>query len=52
MRTPLQKEEQILLITHRSWLQMAVPAFAGDSRFGSLLLHWLYSMHWGWIAAL
>jgi uncharacterized membrane protein YdbT with pleckstrin-like domain len=50
MRTPLQKEEQVLLITHRSWLQMIVPALLVIVGF---VASWLigFIQYWGWIAA-
>ncbi len=50
MRTPLQKEEQILLITHRSWLQMAVPALL--LIVGLVASYFIgFIQYWGWIAA-
>ncbi|WP_315814314.1 PH domain-containing protein [Paraflavitalea speifideaquila] len=50
MRTPLQKEEKVLLITHRSWLQMIVPALLVIVGF---VASWLigFIQYWGWIAA-
>jgi uncharacterized membrane protein YdbT with pleckstrin-like domain len=50
MRTPLQKEEQILLITHRSWLQMTVPALL--LIVGLVASYFIgFIQYWGWIAA-
>lgn len=50
MRTPLQKEEQILLITHRSWLQMIVPALL--LLIGFVASYFIgFIEYWGWIAA-
>jgi len=50
MRTPLQKEEQILLITHRSWLQLAVPALLVIVGLVAAYFISLYTPNWGWIA--
>lgn len=51
MRTPLQKEEQILLITHRSWLQLAVPVLL--VLVGLVASYFIgFIEYWGWIAAL
>jgi membrane protein YdbS with pleckstrin-like domain len=49
MRTPLQKGEQILLVTHTSWVKLIVPVLIG-------LIGWVASifigfLEWGWIAA-
>jgi membrane protein YdbS with pleckstrin-like domain len=49
MRTPLQKGEQILLVTHTSWVKLVVPVLIG-------LIGWVASiligfLEWGWIAA-
>jgi uncharacterized membrane protein YdbT with pleckstrin-like domain len=50
MRTPLQKDEQILLITHRSWLQMIVPALL--LLVGFVAAYFIgFIEFWGWIAA-
>ena len=50
MRTPLQKDEQILLITHRSWLQMIVPALL--LLVGFVASYFIgFIQYWGWIAA-
>jgi uncharacterized membrane protein YdbT with pleckstrin-like domain len=50
MRTPLQKGEQILLVTHTSWVKLILPviiALAGWT--GAFLIGFL---DWGWVAAL
>jgi uncharacterized membrane protein YdbT with pleckstrin-like domain len=50
MRTPLQKGEQILLVTHTSWVKLIVPVLIA-------LAGWVASFfigfleNWGWIAA-
>lgn len=50
MRTPLQKEEQILLVTHRSWLQMVVPALL--MAIGFVASYFIgFIEYWGWLAA-
>jgi uncharacterized membrane protein YdbT with pleckstrin-like domain len=50
MRTPLQKGEEILLVTHHSWLKLVVPALiAVIGITASFLIGFL---DWGWIAAL
>jgi uncharacterized membrane protein YdbT with pleckstrin-like domain len=50
MRTPLQKDEQILLTTHRSWLQMIVPALL--LIVGLVASYFIgFIQYWGWIAA-
>jgi uncharacterized membrane protein YdbT with pleckstrin-like domain len=53
MRTPLQKGEKILLLTHSSWTSLIIPAFfallivvAG----GVLVYHFLWV--WGWLVSL
>lgn len=49
MRTPLQKGEQILLVTHHSWIKLIVPVFiALVGITASILIGFL---DWGWIAA-
>lgn len=50
MRTPLQKEEKILLITHRSWLQLIVPALLLVIGIVAAILIG-FIQYWGWIAA-
>lgn len=51
MRTPLQKGEEILLITHPSWLKLVVPALiAIIGIVASFFIGFLDN--WGWIAAL
>lgn len=50
MRTPLQKEEQILLVTHRSWLQLVVPVLL--ALIGFVASYFIgFIQYWGWIAA-
>lgn len=50
MRTPLQKEEKILLVTHRSWLQMIVPALI--MLIGFVASYFIgFIQYYGWIAA-
>lgn len=49
MRTPLQKGEQILLVTHTSWIKLIVPVlFALIGWVAAILIGFL---EWGWIAA-
>ena len=49
MRTPLQKGEEILLVTHHSWIKLILPAFiAAVGITASILIGFL---EWGWIAA-
>ena len=49
MRTPLQKDEQILLETHHSWLKLVVPFLIGI--IGLVAAFWIGFLDWGWIAA-
>lgn len=50
MRTPLQKDENILLVTHRSWLQLVLPAFL--VLVGFVASYFIgFVQYWGWIAA-
>jgi uncharacterized membrane protein YdbT with pleckstrin-like domain len=50
MRTPLQKGEEILLVTYHSWLKLVVPALlAVIGITASFLIGFL---DWGWIAAI
>lgn len=51
MRTPLQKDETILLVTHRSWLQLIVPALLLVIGIAASVLIG-FVQYWGWIAAL
>lgn len=51
MRTPLQKDENILLVTHRSWLQLIVPALLLVIGIAASVLIG-FVQYWGWIAAL
>ncbi len=51
MRTPLQKGEQILLVTHTSWVKLIVPVIIALAGWvGSFFIGFLD--HYGWIAAL
>ncbi len=50
MRTPLQKEEKVLLVTYRSWLQLAVPVLL--MVIGFVASYFIgFIEFWGWIAA-
>jgi uncharacterized membrane protein YdbT with pleckstrin-like domain len=49
MRTPLQKEEKILLITHTSWLSLVGPALVALA--GIIASYFIGFTEWGWIAA-
>ncbi|HTQ63285.1 MAG TPA: PH domain-containing protein [Puia sp.] len=50
MRTPLQKEEQILLITYSSWVTLIVPALI---LIVALVASYFigFTKNWGWIVA-
>jgi len=51
MRTPLQKDEQVLLVTHTTWLHMAWPLlFALAAIIGSFFIG--FFEHFGWVLAL
>jgi uncharacterized membrane protein YdbT with pleckstrin-like domain len=51
MRTPLQKSEQILLVTHTSWVKLIVPVIIALAGWvGSFFIGFLDNR--GWIAAL
>ncbi|MFT3934662.1 MAG: PH domain-containing protein [Chitinophagaceae bacterium] len=51
MRTPLQKDENILLVTYTSWLSMVWPAlFALAAVVGSFFIG--FFVHYGWVLAL
>jgi uncharacterized membrane protein YdbT with pleckstrin-like domain len=50
MRTPLQKGEEILLVTHHTWLKLVVPALAAI--IGIVASFFIGFLDWGWIAAL
>lgn len=48
MRTPLQKGEQVLLVTHPSWIKLIVPAIIGIA--GWVAAYFIGFLEWGWIA--
>ena len=50
MRTPLQKGEKILLVTHTSWVKLFVPVFIAV--VGWVASFFIGFLEWGWIAAL
>lgn len=51
MRTPLQKNEKILLVTYTSWISMVWPAlFAIAALVGSYFMG--FTEHYGWAVAL
>lgn len=49
MRTPLQKGEEILLVTHPSWIKLVVPAFF--ALIAIVASFFIGFANWGWIAA-
>ncbi|MEP6750229.1 MAG: PH domain-containing protein [Bacteroidota bacterium] len=50
MRTPLQKDEKVLLVTHTSWTSMILPAFIMLAAIvGSFFIG--FFIHYGWILA-
>lgn len=49
MRTPLQKGEQILLVTHTSWIKLILPVLIGVIGWVAAVL--IGFLEWGWIAA-
>jgi uncharacterized membrane protein YdbT with pleckstrin-like domain len=51
MRTPLQKDEKVLLVTYTSWTSMIIPAIIALAAIvGSFFIGFL--VHYGWILAL
>jgi uncharacterized membrane protein YdbT with pleckstrin-like domain len=51
MRTPLQKGEKILLVTHSSWVSLVAPFLVAI--IGLVASYFIgFSNHWGWVAAL
>jgi uncharacterized membrane protein YdbT with pleckstrin-like domain len=50
MRTPLQKGEQILLVTHISWIKLIVPVLI--FLIGWVAAYFIGFLEWGWTAAL
>ncbi|HEY4112110.1 PH domain-containing protein [Puia sp.] len=52
MRTPLQKEEKILLVTHKSWTTLVMPVFVALLGIAvALLIVIKADSAWGWLAA-
>jgi len=50
LRTPLQKGEEILLVTYSSWIALIVPALVAI--IGIVASYYIgFSTHYGWIAA-
>ena len=51
MRTPLQKGEKIILVTHRSWTSLILPFFLALA--GIVASYFIgFIVHYGWIVAL
>ncbi|OQP59742.1 hypothetical protein A3860_36295 [Niastella vici] len=50
MRTPLQKGEQILLVTHTSWVKLIMPVLIALAGWVAAIL--IGFLQWGWTAAL
>lgn len=50
MRTPLQKGEEILLVTHPSWIRLIVPALVAV--IGIVASFFIGFLEWGWIVAI
>ena len=51
MRTPLQKDEKVLLVTYTSWISMIWPAlFAVAAVVGAFFIG--FFVHYGWVLAL
>jgi uncharacterized membrane protein YdbT with pleckstrin-like domain len=50
MRTPLQKGEEILLVTYSSWTSLIVPVLVALA--GLVAAYFIGSVHYGWIAAI
>lgn len=50
MRTPLQKGEEILLVTHHSWIKLIIPVLV--ALIGITASIFIGFLEWGWIAAL
>lgn len=49
MRTPLQKDENMLLVTHTSWVMLIVPVIVLLA--GIVAAYFIGFLQWGWIAA-
>ena len=50
MRTPLQKGEQVLLVTHTSWVKLIMPVLIALAGWVAAIL--IGFLQWGWTAAL
>jgi uncharacterized membrane protein YdbT with pleckstrin-like domain len=50
MRTPLQKGEKVLLVTHTSWIKLIAPVLIGV--IGWVASFFIGFLEWGWLAAL
>ncbi|HTQ27648.1 MAG TPA: PH domain-containing protein [Puia sp.] len=50
MRTPLQKGETIILVTHSSWVSLVGPALLGI--IGLVAAYFVGISQWGWVLAL
>lgn len=50
MRTPLQNGEQILLVTHTSWVKLIVPVLVALA--GLAISYFAGFLEWGWVVAL
>ncbi len=44
MRTPLQKGEQILLVTHTSWVKLILPVIIALAGWVGAFLNWLFRL--------
>ena len=50
MRTPLQKEEKILLVTYSSWTSLLLPAlFTLIAMAAGIFIVWHFQQPWGWL---
>jgi membrane protein YdbS with pleckstrin-like domain len=50
MRTPLQKGEKVLLVTHTSWIKLIIPVLIALA--GWVAAYFIGFLEWGWLAAL
>ena len=50
MRTPLQKGEQVLLVTHPSWIKLIVPVLI--ALIGWVAAYFIGFVEWGWAVAM
>ncbi len=48
MRTPLQKDEQVLLVTHTSWVSLTLPFLIMLAGFAAA--YFMGFLQWGWAA--